>query len=269
MAGNGGIVNVVFVVCHPDDESLWAGGILHGLSQFDFVRTWVVCVSGADAGSPRSAEFAAALEVAGASGGVVLGGPLRGANEPLPDIAATTRAGLEQLGVPAADVDLLVTHSPYGDEHLNPHHVQAYRQLLAWSRAARIPMAWFSVLLLPWLLHQPLLSGLRRHAGTFHLLSLARCLPTPGLALRLRDRDRRARLRPPRYHMQFAGDLAVKRRMLECYASIDLPAHEAGYGAFTTATESLYVMDARGLAPLRRVAGAMATPGPPDLLAQL
>jgi LmbE family N-acetylglucosaminyl deacetylase len=262
-------VNVVFVVCHPDDESLWAGGMLHGLSGFDFVRTWVVCVSGADPDSPRAAEFAAALDVAGATGGAVLGGPLRGANDPLPDIAVTAQAGLERLGVPVADVDLLVTHSPYGDEHLNPHHVQAYEQLVSWSREAGVPFGWFSVVLLPWLLHQPLLHGLRRHGETFHLLSLARCLPTPGLALRLRDRARRGRLSPPRYHAQFAGDVAVKRRMLECYRSIDLPAHEAGYGAFTTAAESLYLMNRRGLAPLQRIADAMTTPGPSDLFARL
>ena len=269
MAQRGGPVNLVFVVCHPDDESLWAGGLLHGLSRFDFVRTWVLCVSGEDPESVRAAEFGAALDVAGATGGVVLGGPLRGANDPLPDIAATTRGGLERLGLGVADVDLLVTHSPYGDEHLNPHHIQAYEQLLDWSRASGVPFGWFSVLLLPWLLHQPLLPGLRRHEGTFHLLSMARCVPTPGLALRLRHRHMRARLRPPRYHVQVAGDLAAKRRMLECYESIDLPAHEAGYGAFTTATESLYLMDAKGLAPLRRVFHAMATPGPPDLFARL
>jgi LmbE family N-acetylglucosaminyl deacetylase len=264
-----GLVDLVFVVCHPDDESLWAGGLIHGLSRFDFVRTWVVCVSGRDPASPRAAEFAAAIEVAGAAGGVVLGGPLRGANDPLPDIAATAREGIEQLGVAASDIDLLVTHSPYGDEHLNPHHVQAYEQLLSWARASEIPFGWFSVLLLPWLLHQPLLRGLRRHDGSFHLVSMARCVPTPGLVVRLRRAALRARLHPPRYHVQFAGDLAVKRRMLDCYQSIDLAAHEAGYGAFTTATESLYVMDGRGLAPLRRVSDAMATPGPPDLLARL
>jgi LmbE family N-acetylglucosaminyl deacetylase len=269
VARGSGPVSVVFVVCHPDDESLWAGGILHGLAGFDFVRTYVVCLSGNDPASPRSAEFEAASELAGATAGVVLGGPLRPAKQPLPDIAVTTQKGLDDLGLPPSEVDLLVTHSPYGDEHLNPHHVQAYEELLRWTRAQRIPFGWFSVLQHPLLFHRPLVRGLRRHGTGFHLLSLARCLPTPRLVLQLRHAGLRERLRPPRYHLQFAGDPSVKRAMLECYQSIDLATHEAGYAAFTTAVESLYLMDAAGLAAFKRIARAMEPPGPDDLFAAL
>jgi LmbE family N-acetylglucosaminyl deacetylase len=265
----GGSVNVVFVVCHPDDESLWTGGILHGLAGFDVVRTYVVCLSGNDAASPRGAEFEAATGVAGVTAAVVLGRPLRPAGEPLPDIAATTREGLGRLGLKPSEIDLLVTHSPYGDEHLNPHHVQAYEELLRWTRAQRIPFAWFSVLPHPLLLHQPLMHGLRRHGASFHLLNLARCLPTPRLLLRLRDAGLRERLRPPRYYLQFAGDQGAKRRMLECYQSIDLAEHEAGYAAFTSAVESLYLMDAGGLAAFKPIVRAMAPPGPANLFAGL
>src|SRR5258708_1979045 len=101
-------VNVVFVVCHPDDESLWVGGLLHGLSSFECVRTWVVWVSGDEVESPRPGEFHAALNVARATGGVVMGGALRRAPEPLPDVAATTRDGLQCLGLATADVDVLL-----------------------------------------------------------------------------------------------------------------------------------------------------------------
>lgn len=258
---------IVFVVCHPDDEALWIGGLLHGLSHFDFVRTYVVCVSGADPDSPREREFSAAQSVAGYTGGVVMGGPLRPAVERLPSIAATTEVGLERLGVATDEISLLITHSPYGDEHMNPHHIQAYQELLGWTCGERVPFGFFSSLPLPYLLHRPLLRNLRREGAALHLLNFARCIPTPGLVLNLRPPPLRRRLRGPRYYLQFLGDIDTKRRILECYESINITQHVAGYAAFTSACESVYVFDGRGLNALEPVIAEMEVPGVADLFA--
>ena len=40
------IIQIVFVVCHPDDEAIWIGGLLQELSEIPYVRAYVVCLSG-------------------------------------------------------------------------------------------------------------------------------------------------------------------------------------------------------------------------------
>ena len=89
--------NLVFAVCHPDDEALWVGGLLCELARLPFVNAYVVCLSGKDEQSPRMKEFEAARQVSGYSGGIILGFPLRPAPNPLPDTALTLREGLAFL----------------------------------------------------------------------------------------------------------------------------------------------------------------------------
>ena len=258
-------MNVVFVVCHPDDEALWAGAMLHGLSGLG-VRAHVVCASGNDPESPRSAEFQAARAVAGYAGGVVMGGPLREATEPLPDLAPTTLEGLSALGLERSEVSLFVTHPPYGDEHMNPHHIQAFEQVGELARSCGIPFACFSGVAMPHLVHKPALEAPRRAAGGFHLIGMARCRPTAmGTATRVVRPYLRRRLRTPAWWLQFAGDAEVKTQMLACYQSVDLAEHARGYAAWTNAVESLYLMDDAGMDALRPALDAMDTPAQTDI----
>lgn len=259
-----GAPQIVFAVCHPDDEALWIGGLIAALSRSSLATVRVVCLSGADPSSPRVAEFEAARAVAGYAGGVIVGGPLRSALDPLPDIGTTLESGLEKLGVTPGSIDLLITHSPFGDEHKHPHHRQANRELRAWARARGVPYGYFSCLPIPWFTHRPLLTGLRRQ-GALHLLNLSRCAPARGRLARELNLSLRAFRDVPAYYLQFQIAAEAKRAMLDCYRSIDLPAHEAGYASFTTFCESLYVMDRRGLAVLERIVGRMPHPGPADL----
>jgi LmbE family N-acetylglucosaminyl deacetylase len=231
------------------------------LSRFADVEADVICFSG---GEVRTAEFERAREVAGYRAGVVLDLPLRPALEPLPDTSVLTQEGLERLGRRSGEIDLLVTHSPYGDEHVNPHHRQAFRELCAWSSRHDVPFGYFTTVPSPFILHRSLLTDLRRH-GDLHALQFANCRPTRrGLVL---TREWRA-LAFFRYFVQFLGDYAVKRRMLECYASVDLEAHEAGYAMYTSACESFYVRDERGGAVIRRILAAMSVPSPVDLFGE-
>jgi hypothetical protein len=254
-------LRIVFAVCHADDEALWAGALLHGLSQFADLELEVICFSG---GGIRAAEFAGAREVAGYAAGVVLDLPLRPALEPLPDTGTLTEKGLEELGRETRDVDLLVTHSPYGDEHVNPHHRQAFRELRKWSSRHDVPFGYFTTVASPFALHRSLLTDLRRH-GTLHALQFARCRPTPRGLLLSREWRALARFR---YFAQFLGDHDAKRRMLECYPSVDLTAFEAGYAMYTSACESIYVQDERGGAVIRRILAAMSVPSPVDLFGE-
>ena len=67
------IYRIVFVVCHPDDEAIWVGGLLHELSKFQNIRAYVICLSGRDPNSPREREFDQARREANYAGGVVMG----------------------------------------------------------------------------------------------------------------------------------------------------------------------------------------------------
>lgn len=242
---------LVFAVCHPDDEALWVGGLLHGLSRIQGVRCLVVCLSGRDPGSPRAAEFEAARLVAGYENGVVLGGPLRSAEQPLPPVGATLEEGLAALGV-GSGIDLLVTHPPHGDEHGNPHHLQAHRELRRWCRGAGVPFAFFSTVPLQRTRHIPELGHIRR-SGPLHLTMLARCR---GLGA-------------PHTYAQFGIDTDNKRRQLECYRSIDLPAHERGYASFTSPVEGVYLADGVATSAFAPVLRALDPVGPEDQFAGL
>lgn len=243
---------LLFAVCHPDDEALWVGGLLHGLSTTGLARCLVVCLSGRDPASPRAEEFEAARLVAGYERGVVLGFPLRPATEPLPPTAATLEEGLDELGLQNGDVDLLVTHPANGDEHMHPHHVQAHHELAAWAAAAAVPLSFFSTVPLPHIEHVPELGHLRRR-GPLHLTMLARCV----------GRD------APHSYAQFAADPAAKRAQLECYRSIDLAEHERAYGSFTSPVEGLYLVDESAAAAFQAVVEGLEIVEPEDQFAAL
>jgi LmbE family N-acetylglucosaminyl deacetylase len=255
--------NVVFVVCHPDDEALWVGGILCELPRFDLVRTYVICVSGNDPASPRPAEFAAAMRTAGYHAGIVLGYPLRPAPNPLPAVDLTVVEGLDKLGLSVADVDLLITHPPYGDEHLNPHHRQAYAELRAWTRANNVPFGYFSCLPIPYFAHTPVEDRFRR-AGSFHLTNRSKCSFAIPVLRRLVMRGY-ADIECPEEYFQFCTDAERKRAMLDCYPSVDLQAHEATYAAFTSNCEGLYISDVAGVSVMATIVEQMPAPAPEPL----
>jgi LmbE family N-acetylglucosaminyl deacetylase len=251
--------NLVFAVCHPDDEALWVGGLLCELARLPFIKAYVVCLSGNDSHSPRMGEFDAARESAGYAGGVILGFPLRPAPDPLPDTALTLQEGLARLDLLERDVDLVITHSSYGDEHKHPHHRQAFSEIGRWCARADIPFGYFSCLPLTWLRHLPFAVELRR-LGTLHLLNASKCERIFSDRHYEADPDRSAQFESPKYYLQFLTDAAAKTRMLNCYQSINLAQHERGYAMFTSACEAIYLSDDRAFAPWRAVIDAMEVP---------
>jgi LmbE family N-acetylglucosaminyl deacetylase len=261
----GKVYNIVFAVCHPDDEALWVGGLLCELSKIPFVRASVICLSGNDQSSPRMAEFRAAREIAGYDAGIVLGAPLGPALKPLTNTSSILEEGLKSLRLTAANVDLLLTHSHYGDEHMHPHHRQAHRELRSWCGDFDVPFGYFSCIPLTWLRHIPVNTNLRR-SGTLHLLNWSRCESVFAPAQRAANPSLDSRFDAPKHYLQFQTDVAAKSRMLACYQSIDLDQHERGYAMFTSAIEAIYLLDDRGLEPWRRVVDDMEIPGASGLI---
>ncbi len=253
--------NILFVVCHPDDEALWVGGLLHELSRFPEVVVHVICLSGAEDNSPRKAEFEAARAVAGYRSGVVMGGGLRPAGLPLPPVSDTVIAGLEKLGLPLQEIDVLFTHSPYGDEHLHPHHVQASKELFEWAKKRHIPFGYFSCIPLPNSNLEPVLRNMMR-SGSLQLLNYAWCVyrPLQKIIKWFKGKERHY----PRLYTQWLVDMNIKRKMLSCYQSIGLDQHNEGYAMFSSNVETLYVFDHRGVAVIDRIVASMEIPGAED-----
>lgn len=255
------IHNLVFAVCHPDDEALWIGGTLQAISELPDFKISVICLSGNDANSPRVAEFEKAKKQIGYDKGIILGGALRSANTPLPDTGKTFEEGLAKIGLEVRQIDLLVTHSPYGDEHRNPHHIQTYRQLKKWAAAKKIPFGFFSCLQLPVMNHISLMKNFKRKSLT-HLIQFSKC------RYPLHDRigkEKMFRFSGPKYFVQFSVNGQKKREILNCYPSINLSMHEEGYAAFTSNVESYYFFDRKGLNAFLPFVNSFSVPGPVEL----
>lgn len=254
-------INILFVVCHPDDEALWVGGLLHGLTQFADVNVYVICLSGKDELSLRPQEFEEARAIAGYRAGVVMGSALRPAGQPLPPVDEAVSAGLERLGLSKTDIDVLITHSPFGEEHMHPHHVQASFELYEWTTRHNIPFGYFSCLPLPTCRLQPALRNMKR-LGALQVLNYAWCKYGA-----LRRAIRWCEGKPWRYphlYIQWLVDATTKRAMLACYRSIDLAMHEQAYAMFSNNVESLYLFDDQGAKVFDQLLNFMEVPGSPD-----
>jgi LmbE family N-acetylglucosaminyl deacetylase len=109
------------VVAHPDDESLWGGGLLARYREKDWL---IVCCTTPYADPERLMKFKKACEVFGAKPHL-LRHPERGGLMPLDRL---------YLG----DRDLIVTHGPKG-EYGHPQHKEAYAALVP-----RFDLIWFA-----------------------------------------------------------------------------------------------------------------------------
>lgn len=254
-------INLLFVVCHPDDEALWVGGLIHGLSKFSNVSVYVMCLSGQDEGSDRPMEFKAARDAAGYKAGVVLGSALRPANQPLPPVAPTVEEGLNMLGLKSAEVAVLITHSPFGEEHMHPHHIQASTELYEWTKRNQIPFGYFSCIPLPTCCLLPALKNMKRF-GALQVLNYAWC--KYGVLRRAIRWYEGKHWRYPYLYIQWLVDAAAKKEMLACYRSIDLALHEQAYAMFNNNVESLYLFDERGAKVFSQLLERMDVPGSPD-----
>lgn len=253
--------NIFFVVCHPDDESLWVGGLLNLLSEISFLNVFVICLSGNDCNSPRIKEFNKAINFSSCVKGIVLGGALRKANDPLPPVEKTFLNGLSILGLSKKDIDLLITHSPFGDEHMNPHHIQASRDLYKWSYSNGISFGYFSCLPLNNALLKPILRN-NFKKGKYGILNFSRC--EYSLSHKFLKFLRFRNWRYPKFYTQWVIDLKKKQEMLNCYKSIDIESHKKNYSFFDSPVESIYLFDNKGFKIFKLIKNTFNIPGSDD-----
>lgn len=118
---------VAVVVAHPDDETLWAGGLL--LSHPEWSPLVVTLCRGSD--PERAPKFLAALERLNAQG---IMGDLDDAPEQTPLPATLVRNAILSL-LPERDFDILITHAPRGEYTRHRRHEEVSRAVrVLWKR---------------------------------------------------------------------------------------------------------------------------------------
>lgn len=115
-------INVLLVVAHPDDETLWAGGTI--LSHPTWKWTIISLTRGSD--KDRSENFSKALNILGAKGqmGDMDDGP---GQTPL-DIEEVKKTILSLLDEKA--YDLVITHHPAGEYTRHLRHEETSRAVI-------------------------------------------------------------------------------------------------------------------------------------------
>ncbi len=122
--------NAVVIVAHPDDETLWAGGLI--LSHPDY--NWYIASLCRKSDPDRSPKFIHALQTFAARGAIgdLDDGPRQ---IPLPD-EDVQRTLLELL--PDIPYDLVVTHSPNGEYTRHRRHEEVSRAVMVLWQAGAI-----------------------------------------------------------------------------------------------------------------------------------
>jgi LmbE family N-acetylglucosaminyl deacetylase len=257
---------ILVVVAHPDDEAIWFGASICGLVNDLNQQVTVLCLSGHDPDSSREDEFAQSQRIAGFQNGKVLGGALRKAGEPLPSVKETLEKGLKDLSISLNQIQIVITHSPYGDEHRHPHHVQSFKSLNKWCKSKNKPLAFFTTIPIPAGSMKPFLRGLMR-SNLFHVTNISRC--NFGPIERLKYFNASGTYTLPKFYFQFVGQTDRKIEMLRSYHSVDQDLFESGYGMFTCNAESLYVLSHNGYHELLLILGEASYPSTDQLFGQI
>ena len=231
---------VLFVVAHPDDESLWIGGMLKFLSDRQEVDPYVLCVTGRHH-PQRNNEFNKALDIAGIKNSFV-------AEEEIPNRGGIPLSNLQEsidTGISAMkleDVDLVVTHSPYGDEHQHAQHIQLFNYMARYCDAKNISFSFFSTFVLPDIAMIGKQRDMRRYNNT-HILNYGGCNHSV-----------------IKNFIQFKVDCDIKNDMLQCYQSINLQEHYEGYASWDSCVESIYFFNNEGFQIFENIYSNLESP---------
>jgi len=114
---DGKVIQVAVVVAHPDDEILWAGGLLLKHPEWSTVIITLCRSSDRD----RAPRFRRVLRLLGASGAM---GDLDDAPEQIPLQMLTVQETILSL-LPERQYDILLTHAPEGEYTWHQRHGEA------------------------------------------------------------------------------------------------------------------------------------------------
>lgn len=139
MTGSRSRKRVAVLVAHPDDETLWCGGIILRHPQW----RWHVAALCRGRDPDRAPKFRRVLEHLGASGSI---GDLDDGPDQLPQPPAVVEAALAAL-LPPQRFDLVLTHGPWGEYTRHRRHEECCRaavNLMATVRSDACPIWMFA-----------------------------------------------------------------------------------------------------------------------------
>jgi len=248
---------ILFVVAHPDDESLWIGGILNFLSNREEVEPYVLCATGRHH-PERYKEFESVMNLIGINNWYVGDEdiPERG-GIPLHEFPKSFVNGLESLELNPEDIDVIITHPFHGDEHLNGQHAQLFAGLFYLCKDKDVPFGFFSTVVIRYYSLKPLLMHMKRDGGT-HLINYSSCesIPHTGYGHHIVD----CSTITPEYFYQFKVDSKIKSEMLSLYKSINQEEHQKGYASWDSDVEGVYFMSAKAASPFLKICDNMDVP---------
>ncbi|MCB9227986.1 MAG: PIG-L family deacetylase [Deltaproteobacteria bacterium] len=233
---------VLLIVAHPDDEVIWALGWVSCFQDMGYT-VCCLCLSGQDSLSPREQEFARASESMGIRG-LVLGTPLLHAETLHTDLVKKTEEGIRRLAIKKESLRMVVTHSPYGDEHLHPHHMQIFREVRKFTRKAAIPFAFVSQILPPVYKFVPRSSPFLIRFQRTSIIGVLNCSFRYMYYAYYYSRKTRHFPFFSKYVAMLSYSSEEKRKTLrDCYPSIDPDMHIDGYHSLSSNLEYLFFDD--------------------------
>ena len=233
--------NIVYIVAHPDDESLWVGGTISALNKSEHYNIYVLCLWGLLEAPDEHREESFYKATADCKKSYIFVRGSKQGDHPIED-------GLKKMSLAPSEVDLIITHPPYGDEHQQPHHKIAYHDSKNWSDQHGVPVGNFSFFAMPFTYKQIALHAKRLDG--LHLLNLFQVTNT---------HENEEYKFWPKYFIQFLVDIESRNQMLENYHSIDASQHKDGYFGWTSNCEGYYLDDA-GLEVMNDLIESMPTP---------
>ena len=230
------MIEILLITAHPDDEIIWFGSTLYQLTKFKNININVIClwslleipgsmaaVSEGYKDIDRKEQFYNVCKFMNFSKYYLIFDNPNEIIEPYNYdyilqgfINAFNILKLNELD----KIDLIITHSYYGDEKNHPGHITTHNFSKQYANQNNIPFSYFSILQIPNIIHNPLLNNCYRKNG-LHLLNLSKCNDNL-------------------YYVQFQGNLNKKIKALKLYKAVDFEIHYDHYMGLTLITEGLY-----------------------------
>ncbi len=220
------------IVSHPDDEIIWAGNLLINLSRSGW-KVYIICLSRAT--EDRNNQFYQVCKEAGFDAYL--------SQDLIPSVTQSIGDVTKKINEAKAlfqceGPDLILTHSPYGDEHNHPHHVDCFKQVYKWTKKRKIPLAFFSTIKLP-LFHYPTQGNVHQENG-YIIAEQGKTYLSPYYFLNsLRG--------CPRYYITFGFNQNEKKAFFSLYQSVNIQVHIEQYLALSLLQENIYFFCKKGV----------------------
>ena len=220
-------MKILLVTAHPDDEVIWLGSTLHELSKKPNVQIKVICLWGAlekpgtmSAVTPgfsdwdREKHFYEACTNQGYTDCKIFVDENFNASANEYQTDENLNTAFNTCSKDIGDYDIIITHSPNGDERKHPHHIRLYDFFRKFTLENDIPFGFFSTF-----------ENSKIQSSQFGK-SIYKCEPNEfGVD----------------YFLQFFTDVDKKLESMKIYKSVDFDKHYNDYYAMRTGNENLYI----------------------------